>query len=168
MKILKNQKGFVMIAAMLFLVVLTIIGIAATNTTTIEVNIAGNEKIYKQNFYLAEGAAKEAANQNLESEWVWDFNKKDFPDDGNGNVDESEDSSLWSQNSVLEGQIIGAKINFGIVDKDIPQGIIGSGHSLKIDGTDNAQGRIHFFDLYGRSQQNNSIVRIKMGYTKRL
>ncbi|NOX33909.1 MAG: hypothetical protein GXP56_09260 [Deltaproteobacteria bacterium] len=156
---LKNEEGFVLIASMLFLVVLTIIGIAATNTTTIETNIAGNEKIYKQNFYLAEGAAREAAQNDLTSAWVWEANKNDLPLDSGGTFDVN---SVFTQTSGL-----GANTSFGVVDNDIPSGVLGSGHSLKVDGT-GAGGRMNFFDLYGQSTQNNSTVRIKIGYTKRL
>ena len=158
-KILNNKDGFALITAMLFLVVLTVIGIAATNTTSIEIGIAGNEKVYKQNFYLAEGAANEAANENLESSWVWEFNKNDFPDDGGGNVDIDQ---VFTQTSTLS-----ANTNYGVVDKDIPSGVLGSGHSLKVEGT-GVGGRMNFFDLYGQSTENNSTVRIVIGYTKRL
>jgi len=52
---LKNEEGFVLITALLMLVVLMIIGIAATNTTTIELQISGNDKVAKQTFYQADG-----------------------------------------------------------------------------------------------------------------
>ena len=53
-KTINNEKGFVLIASLLMLVVLMIIGIAATNTTTIELQISGNDKVQKMNFYVAE------------------------------------------------------------------------------------------------------------------
>ncbi|MBT3176491.1 MAG: hypothetical protein HOG03_13690 [Desulfobacula sp.] len=159
-KTLNNQEGFALITTLLFLVILTIIGIAATNTTSIEISIAGNEKVYKQNFYQAEGAANEAASKNLESAWVWEFNKNDFPDNGNGEVDVDQ---VFTQTSGLS-----ANTNYGVVDNDIPSGILGSGHSLKVEGTSGSGGRMNFFDLYGQSTENNSTVRIVMGYTKRL
>lgn len=158
-QVLKNQDGFTIVASMLFLVVLTIIGVAATNTTSIEVGIAGNDRSYKQNFYLAEGAAKEAARQNLRENWVWEFNRNDFPDDGNGQVD--------VDNVFTQASSLGGNTSFGVVDNDIPQGVLGSGHSLKVEGTGSG-GRMNFFDLYGQSVQNNGTVRIKMGFTKRL
>lgn len=58
-KTVNNEKGFVLITALLMLVVLLIIGIAATNTTTIELQISGNDKAAKQIFYAAESAAYE-------------------------------------------------------------------------------------------------------------
>ena len=155
----KQQEGFALVSTMLLIVILTVLGIASTNITSIESVISGNERAYNENFYLAEGAAKEAADQNLESAWVWEFNKNDFPDDGSGEVDVE---AVFTQPSNL-----GGSTNFGVVDKDIPQGVLGSGHSLKVEGS-GIGGRMNFFDLYGQSTLNNSNVRIIMGYTKRL
>lgn len=51
---LKNENGFALLSAMLFLVILTVIGIAATNTSTIETMIAGSEKNRQRAFFAAE------------------------------------------------------------------------------------------------------------------
>lgn len=53
-KMINNEKGFVLATSMLFLLVLTIVGIAATNTTTIELDIAGNDRFAKEDFYNQE------------------------------------------------------------------------------------------------------------------
>ena len=53
--ILRNEKGSTLIVALMILVLLTLIGIAATNTSTTEIQIAGNDKAYKQAFYNADG-----------------------------------------------------------------------------------------------------------------
>ena len=50
----KNEQGSVLVLAMVMLVVLTIIGIAATRTSTTELRIAGNERFYKEAFYRAD------------------------------------------------------------------------------------------------------------------
>ena len=55
---LDNENGFVLITSLMMLVVLMIIGIAATNTTTIELRISGNDKVTKQTFYQAEGGTQ--------------------------------------------------------------------------------------------------------------
>jgi len=64
--LLNNEDGSVLILSLIILVVLTLIGIAASRTASIEIQISGNEVIYKQNLYMAEAAAMEAA-QNLEN-----------------------------------------------------------------------------------------------------
>jgi len=56
-----NQDGSVIIAALLMLVLLTIVGIASTSVSNTEVQIAGHTTAYQQNFYRAEGATIEAA-----------------------------------------------------------------------------------------------------------
>lgn len=58
-KILRNDNGYVLITSLLMLTTLMIIGIAATNTTTFELQISANDKAAKQNFYEAEATAYE-------------------------------------------------------------------------------------------------------------
>lgn len=53
-KTLNNEQGFVLITAIMMLVVLMVIGIAATNTTTIELQISGNDKSAQMAFYGAD------------------------------------------------------------------------------------------------------------------
>lgn len=49
-----NQQGFALISVMLVLVLLTVIGIAALNTTSVELQITGNDRIYRTDFYNQE------------------------------------------------------------------------------------------------------------------
>ena len=59
---LRNEEGNVLITAFIFLVILTLIGIFATRTAQMDMQIASNEIPYKRNFYLAEGGLyREAA-----------------------------------------------------------------------------------------------------------
>ena len=53
---LKNENGSVIIAAIFILVVLTILGIAASNTSTLELQIASNDQFMKMAFYNADSA----------------------------------------------------------------------------------------------------------------
>lgn len=53
---LNNEKGSVIVAALFILVVVTILGIAATNTSTLELQIASNDQIIKMAFYNADSA----------------------------------------------------------------------------------------------------------------
>lgn len=54
--ILKNENGSALLISLLILGLLTLLGIFATNTTNIEIQIAGNEKVHKLGFYAAEAA----------------------------------------------------------------------------------------------------------------
>lgn len=55
-----DEKGFVLIAAMVILVLLSIIGIATTKTSTTELMIAGNDRRAKHAFYKADGGTEVA------------------------------------------------------------------------------------------------------------
>lgn len=59
-EMLCREEGSVLIVVLIFLVLLTIMGISATSTTNIEMQIAHNEVIAKENFYNAEAAAMES------------------------------------------------------------------------------------------------------------
>ena len=55
--ILKNEEGFVLVTGLMILLVLTMLGIAATKNTSIELQIAGNDRLHKEVFYQAEAGA---------------------------------------------------------------------------------------------------------------
>lgn len=56
-----NEKGFVLIASLLILLVLTLLGIAVNRNTTTEWQIAMNDRIHKETFYAADAASELAA-----------------------------------------------------------------------------------------------------------
>jgi len=51
---LNNEKGSVLVIAVIFLMLLTVLGVFATTTSTIELQISGNDKINKMVFYAAD------------------------------------------------------------------------------------------------------------------
>jgi hypothetical protein len=51
MKVIVNCRGVSLVIALLILLIVTLIGISAIQTTTFETNIAGNEKLYNTAFY---------------------------------------------------------------------------------------------------------------------
>ena len=56
-KTLHNEEGFVLITGLLILLILTMLGITATRNTSIELQIAGNDRLHKETFYSAESGA---------------------------------------------------------------------------------------------------------------
>jgi len=52
---INNDRGFALVTALLILAVLTMIGIAATTTSTVELKISGNESQSVNSFYNTEG-----------------------------------------------------------------------------------------------------------------
>ena len=67
--VLGSEDGSVIILALVILMLLTMIGTSATNTSTLEIQVAGNERKYKQNFFQAEAAALQGA-QRIENATV--------------------------------------------------------------------------------------------------
>ncbi len=53
-----NEDGFILVITMLILIVLTLIGLSATRTTNVELQIAGNEKWTQESFYKADGGTE--------------------------------------------------------------------------------------------------------------
>jgi type IV pilus assembly protein PilX len=51
---LGNTRGATLVIGLLTLVLLSLIGLAATSTSRMEVQISGNDKLYKEAFYAAE------------------------------------------------------------------------------------------------------------------
>lgn len=91
-----NQKGSVLVVALLMLVVLTLIGISATTTTTFELQIATNDKLFKRAFYAADGATEmcgEVIEQNIDER---DWNNKIT----RGNL------AVWRQTKKEDGTLV--------------------------------------------------------------
>ena len=59
--LLKTEDGSVMILALALLMLLTLIGISATTTSMIEIQISGAKKAYTDHLFQAEGAAMQCA-----------------------------------------------------------------------------------------------------------
>ena len=57
-----NDRGSALLIAMLVLVLLTLMGISATTTSTIEVQMAGTEKFHDMAFYAAESGWQTSLN----------------------------------------------------------------------------------------------------------
>jgi hypothetical protein len=55
---LGNERGSALVFAVLILLLLTVIGIAATNTSTIETLISGNDRVHKMAFHEADGGTE--------------------------------------------------------------------------------------------------------------
>jgi Tfp pilus assembly protein PilX len=64
-----SQDGSVIVSALFILLILTIVGISATSTSTVEVQISTNDKLHKMAFYAADGGSEagiELVEQNIE------------------------------------------------------------------------------------------------------
>ena len=54
----KNENGYILIVVLLLLLVLTVIGIAAISTSTIENTLSGNIRLKERNLAKADGAVE--------------------------------------------------------------------------------------------------------------
>jgi hypothetical protein len=155
--LLMNEKGSVIVFTLMVLTLLTIVGLASINTANTEIEIAGAELIYQRNFYLAEGAAMEAAN------WL-DNNPVTTTDPSwmemtigalnGGTIDD-----YWAGNEVVQPQecAIDADASFLAADEGIS-----AGSSLDVSKT-----KLHDIAIYGRSQKRG-VAEIRLGYRKAL
>ncbi len=73
-----RQSGFVLIVALVLLLILTIIGLAATQSTNLEERMAGNERDHDMAFQAAEAALRSAEGGTEEALW------NNWPSDSNG------------------------------------------------------------------------------------
>lgn len=170
--VLGNEEGSAIIIAVVLLLVVTVMGIAAINTSTTEIKIYHNEIIYQRNFYQAESAAIEAAKR-IEVEkdtnqlrpdsttynWVKDKDEvktKDMTDTANWVYEGSEkDNSYPSLFNTDPKYAINVK--YAIVGRGIAKG-----SSLDVGAS-----TVHVFSVYGLSESNNGNVLIEIGYRRR-
>lgn len=91
-----NQDGTVLIVALLMLILLTVIGISASTISSIDIQIAGNEKFYKIAFYAADGGT-EAGSELLEK----NIDSRGFTTSSIGSAT-IYNLTFWSQTGVVE------------------------------------------------------------------
>lgn len=58
-----NVSGSILLVSLIFLLILSVIGISGIQTATNDLEITRSHRIYNENFYLADGAAYEAVQQ---------------------------------------------------------------------------------------------------------
>ncbi|HEB68516.1 MAG TPA: hypothetical protein ENI88_02725 [Desulfobulbus sp.] len=103
-KSLDNEGGFVLVTAMLIMVVLTFLGIFATNTSVFDMQVANNDKLARESLYAAEGGLEtgiEVTEQNLSCPGGFTTNRN-LPDGTSSTLIsgvEVLDPLLWRQNS---------------------------------------------------------------------
>lgn len=169
-----NEEGFILVISMLIMVVLTVIGISATRNTTIELQIAGNDKFYVTDFYTSEARAFEAS-QRLENEDKdnlrnFELNITDISTNANGVVKSDDIANYDPLDEILVKKIL-TTTELGDIAVENPDGGsfasvdkgVSTGGSLDVTSTS----QIHSYDVYGYSSEKNSSSIIRLGYKKR-
>lgn len=162
---LNNEEGSAIVIALIILVLLTMIGITATDNTVIELQIVRNEAIYKQNFYRAESAVVELGqimeDNNLLASYDWltgSATALDMEVVGNWDWTPGTPNSQLSNNMDDAGDA-----NNNTAQAAISNGI-SSGGSLDMTGTS-----LYDYLVYGlfNSTVGQGRSMIMMGYRKR-
>ena len=159
--IVSNERGSAIVIAMLILTVLTILGISSINTSTIELQIVHNEKIYQQNFYQAESAAMEGA-QKLEDvgssdtalaqTWCKKSSDNDYLDDDDGN--DTDNPELWADADPDD--------NLGI-DATVSVVLRGQDRTSSLNMAPDSKTK-YMYTIRGYGKANNGRVLIEIGY----
>ncbi len=169
-----NEDGFVLVLALVFLVVLSLLAVAGVRMTSTELKIAGNERVGKVNFYTAEGAAFEGVQRNLNKYRREDLlpNSSDFDAANNPElktvVDETEDMPNLDSDSdgeidqTVATALPAAILDGGTMELLVVLNAIPSGSSLALGST-----RLYDFASYGYAKKNNGSSLVKVGFKKR-
>jgi len=136
--LMQNEEGSVIVLALVLLVLLTILGISATRTSTIEVQIASNERHAVQNLYQAEAGdhyALEISNTWMTNAFLTAAETAAFSTQNNVDIDSdgAPDVNIEIRCIEITGTPIGGLSN-GANDLPLQQHIApppaGSGYSL--------------------------------------
>jgi Tfp pilus assembly protein PilX len=151
---LKNEDGyFLIMATLMILVLLTILGIAASRTANTEISVAANDTVYQRNFYLAEGAVMEAVDRLKQA--------KDLEDDSpawfSKNVGEI---NAENAETYLDAEEAGKSALDDTGQTRYVGGVeaIGRGYSLDMEKV-----TAHTIGIYGRCEKRGKTM-IKVGY----
>jgi hypothetical protein len=176
---LSNENGSVLVIALIMLALLTTLGIMSTNTTTIDLQIAQNERLYSDYFNRAEAAAMHAM------QIVADERDEDGP------VDLTDhDNIAWLHNAVVEDFRDPANWVYPTLPNDATLGTHNS-ETLNLDNTrfavvdtimqgqseeEGAPNLIHVFHCFGLyrpdpgddSRANRGEILVEVGFRRRI
>lgn len=165
---LKRDDGSVLVVALVMLVLLTLIGISANRTSTIDIQVAGNEKVYKMNLFTAEAGASEAI-QTLQDHTDLRDNPPQWvaPTPGSITDDDARTDSNWVAGPNFAGGTVPSELADSIIDNTnntrfvVCYEGVGRRQSLAM-----GRQRVYSYTVYGRSTLSNGESIIRMGYMK--
>ena len=179
--IIENDEGVAIITVLLILMLLTFVGITATNTTTSEKKMVRSESIFERDFFLSESAAMEGvqkmANESTPEELLAPLVKtvttaknygllvdansdependvKNLDSDNNNQVDQADFNSSAKAISEIDPK--------NLTFRRVVQLPIQSGDSLALGSS-----RMYSYASYGYSENSGGRAMIKVGYRKR-
>lgn len=159
-RVRSGEEGSVLVIALIMLVLLTLVGTSANQISSVEIQIAGNEAVYKNNFYLAEASALQAI-QALENTNL-DTSPPSWLENTPGELTDAQVRTDANWSGTFPG---GTPSATSAVDTNARYVAVSEG----IDSTsslDMGKSRVYSYKVYGRSNTNNGQVTILVGYRK--
>jgi len=158
--LLKNESGsLAIIGALVILILISVISISASRVANTEIFLARNEVVYQRNFYLAEGAALEAADH-LTQYGNLRENTQAWMEMVTGDLDTDNVKYYWD-NTVVSGDTVIPEPSE--VDQSHTLFIIGHEGTAKGFSLDMDKPTVHAIAIYGRCEWDGVSI-IKMGY----
>ncbi len=174
-----NEEGVAIVAVLLILMLLTFVGITATNTTISEKKMVRSESIFERDFFLSESAAMEGvqkmANESTPEELLAPLITTGANNEGvlvSADPEEPENDvknlDSDSNNQIDKTDFNGSPKAISEVDpknltfRRVVQLPIQSGDSLGLGAS-----RIYSYASYGYSENSGGRAMIKVGYRKR-
>ncbi|MFC1533003.1 PilX N-terminal domain-containing pilus assembly protein [Thermodesulfobacteriota bacterium] len=158
---MESEDGNVLIISLIILVLLTVIGLSTSRTSSIDIQVAGNNMIYKKNLYTAESACMEAI-QLMETADLGD-NPPDWLAPGDVAATDIRDNDKWG----TSGAFNGATSSTASIDSTNAQFVAISGGVVDLgESLDVTRAKVRQYAVYGRCERNNGRSIIKVGYRK--
>ena len=190
----RSERGFVLVMVLVTLMLLVVLGVSTTTQTSIELQIAGNDKVAKQTFYTAESAVYHAA-QLIENASSTSLEQRSSLDSASFAPTSSMTARPYRMSDLLslstgpsslfpdtdgDGSLSDAEIvaaltamTNGGVQTGAPYSFviidrgIATGASQRMEGSSGS--RLHEYTLYGRAVVSNAgaATTKKIGYKRR-
>lgn len=149
-----NQEGSVVVFTLMVLTLLTIVGLASIYNANTELEIASADLIYQRNFYMAEGAAMEAADW-LDNNPITASSGPSWMELTPGDLNSATIGDYWAGSKATQPQT-------STIDADASymacyEGV-SAGSSLDV-----SKSKLHDISIYGRSEKRGA-AEIRIGY----
>ena len=159
---IEDKRGMATVVVLLVMTALTVLGVMSINLTTIELDIARNERDARENFYLAEGAAMEgiqrlvnASQIDLEEKMMsWHHSKRSFANERiNFRNPEFWDADGRGEDNALTGSVASDTF-IAAVEKRVA-----TGSSAVV-----TESRLYLNQVYGLSTRHGCVDLVEIGY----
>ncbi len=169
-----NENGSAIVLALIILAVLTIIGISASTTSNIELQIVRNERIMQQTFYTAEASVYEGAQRieqetNPEKELIANTTAYNWLND---NTVDFRTPANW-QDFGLASVNVNDNCDMSVADNQAdpndPSALFAANYKGVRPGSslDMGSTRLYEYSVFGQSRWNGGLSIIEIGYLKR-